>query len=138
MPDATLYYDQHGPLDVVVVATDSRDGVEVQDITYASPKGGKVPAYLIVPGGNVIAKSLCRIVHNGCPGSLALVPLLLMKGHMSEKTARSHLSSAHWQNASISSCHACRCLPGYWHLYYGTPYLNDAQHANSCTGYDSV
>lgn len=44
MPDATLfYYDQYGPLDVVMVATDSRDGVEVQDITYASPKGGNGP-----------------------------------------------------------------------------------------------
>jgi dienelactone hydrolase len=52
MPDiARFEYDQHAPLEVVVASTHNRDGVIVQDITYASPKGGKVPAYCIMPSG---------------------------------------------------------------------------------------
>ena len=42
-------YDQSVPLGLVEVATTSRGGADVHDITYVSPKGGKVPAYLVVP-----------------------------------------------------------------------------------------
>ncbi len=52
MHDATLFaYDQTTPLDVEVLATHQRDDIAVEDITYASPRGGKVPAYLITPPG---------------------------------------------------------------------------------------
>lgn len=52
MPEMALFeYDQHAPLEVAVASTQTRDGVMVQDITYASPKGGKVPAYRILPAG---------------------------------------------------------------------------------------
>jgi dienelactone hydrolase len=44
-------YDNSAPLDIKIVQTDQRDNVTVYDITYASPKGGVVPAYLIVPKG---------------------------------------------------------------------------------------
>ena len=41
MPDATLFYhDQYAPLDVVVVATDCRDGVEVQGFGPVAPDEG--------------------------------------------------------------------------------------------------
>jgi dienelactone hydrolase len=42
-------YDQHAPLDIKEVGVISRNGVRIQDISYASPKSGRVTAYLIVP-----------------------------------------------------------------------------------------
>jgi dienelactone hydrolase len=52
MADGAMFdYDQQAPLDVAVASTDQRGGVTVQDITYASPKGGRVPAYLVAPEG---------------------------------------------------------------------------------------
>ena len=44
-------YDQKAPLDVREVGIEQRGNVAVHDIAYASPKGGRVPAYLVVPGG---------------------------------------------------------------------------------------
>jgi len=44
-------YDETVPLDVTVLGTQKRGTVSVYDITYASPKGGVVPAYLVVPSG---------------------------------------------------------------------------------------
>lgn len=44
-------YDAKAPLDLQVVSTEKKDGLTVQTITYASPKGGRVPALLIVPDG---------------------------------------------------------------------------------------
>jgi cephalosporin-C deacetylase-like acetyl esterase len=45
-------YDQKAPLDVQEVGVEKRGDVAIHDISYASPKGGRVPAYLVVPGGN--------------------------------------------------------------------------------------
>lgn len=42
-------YDAKAAVDVQEVSVENRDGVIVKDITYASPKGGRVPAYLIMP-----------------------------------------------------------------------------------------
>lgn len=42
-------YDQNAPLDVREVGVINRNGVRIHDITYASPKGGRVTAYLVVP-----------------------------------------------------------------------------------------
>ena len=42
-------YDQNAPLDVKEVAVISRDRIRIHDITYASPKGGRVTAYLVEP-----------------------------------------------------------------------------------------
>jgi len=44
-------YDKNAPLDLKIVGTEKRGQVTVFDITYASPKGGVVPAYLVVPEG---------------------------------------------------------------------------------------
>jgi len=44
-------YDTRAPLDIREISIEERSGVKVHDITYASPKGGVVPAYLVVPGG---------------------------------------------------------------------------------------
>jgi cephalosporin-C deacetylase-like acetyl esterase len=42
-------YDARQPLDVKVASTWDREGAVVQDLTFASPKGGRVPAYLVMP-----------------------------------------------------------------------------------------
>ncbi|HEU4432975.1 MAG TPA: hypothetical protein VFR51_06230, partial [Pyrinomonadaceae bacterium] len=44
-------YDETVPIDLTVLATQKRGDVTVYDITYASPKAGVVPAYLVVPSG---------------------------------------------------------------------------------------
>jgi len=44
-------YDHTAPLDVREGGVEQRGGVAIHDISYASPKGGRVPAYLVVPGG---------------------------------------------------------------------------------------
>lgn len=42
-------YNQSAPLDVRVVNTDTRDGIEVRDITFANVSGGRTAAYLVMP-----------------------------------------------------------------------------------------
>ena len=49
-------YDQQSPIDVQEVSVGVRDGVSVYDINYASPKGGRVPAFLLVPDKETKAK----------------------------------------------------------------------------------
>lgn len=44
-------YDAKAPLDLKVVSTEKKDGLTFQTINYASPRGGRVPALLIVPDG---------------------------------------------------------------------------------------
>ena len=44
-------YDSKAPLDIQEAGVEHRGGVAIHDISYASPKGGRVPAYLVVPEG---------------------------------------------------------------------------------------
>ncbi len=44
-------YDSKLPLEVREVGRERRGGVTIIDITYASPLGGRVPAYLVLPKG---------------------------------------------------------------------------------------
>jgi len=44
-------YHQKAPLDAQEVGVEHRGDVAIHDISYASPKGGRVPAYLVVPSG---------------------------------------------------------------------------------------
>ncbi|MBA3357437.1 MAG: acetylxylan esterase [Pyrinomonadaceae bacterium] len=44
-------YDQNAPLDVREVGVINRNGLRIHDITYASPKSGRVTACLVVPTG---------------------------------------------------------------------------------------
>src|SRR6266446_10154068 len=46
-----LDYDRNAPVDIREAGVEQHGGVAVRDISYASPKGGRVPAYLVVPGG---------------------------------------------------------------------------------------
>lgn len=44
-------YDQTAPLHIKRIAVERRANATIYDITYDSPKGGVVPAYLVVPKG---------------------------------------------------------------------------------------
>lgn len=44
-------YDAKAPLDIREKSVEQRGKVAIHDISYASPKGGRVPAYLVVPKG---------------------------------------------------------------------------------------
>jgi cephalosporin-C deacetylase-like acetyl esterase len=46
---SSFAYDQQAPLEFTVLSERVQDGAVIQDITYASPHGGKVSAYLISP-----------------------------------------------------------------------------------------
>src|SRR5688572_4840310 len=46
-----LWYDAKAPLEVKESRVETRAGVAVHDLTYASPMGGRVPAYLVAPPG---------------------------------------------------------------------------------------
>jgi poly(3-hydroxybutyrate) depolymerase len=59
-------YDYSAPLDVQEISSESRMGVTETDLTYASPKGGRVPAMLIVPDGEGPFAGI--ILQHGMPG----------------------------------------------------------------------
>ena len=44
-------YDRKAPLDIRETSVEQRSDVAIHDISFASPKGGRVPAYLVVPKG---------------------------------------------------------------------------------------
>jgi cephalosporin-C deacetylase-like acetyl esterase len=44
-------YDAKAPLEIQEAGVEHRGDVAVHDISYASPKGGRVPAYLVIPDG---------------------------------------------------------------------------------------
>lgn len=44
-------YDAKAPLDVKEAGREKRQGATVIDLTYASPRGGRVPAYMVLPEG---------------------------------------------------------------------------------------
>jgi dienelactone hydrolase len=44
-------YDAKAPLEIQEAGTEKRGEVRIVDLSYASPKGGRVPAYLVLPPG---------------------------------------------------------------------------------------
>jgi len=50
-PSHAFDYDSKAPLDIQEAGVEPRGNVAIHDISYASPKGGRVPAYLVVPEG---------------------------------------------------------------------------------------
>src|SRR5450759_2656144 len=44
-------YDAKAPLDAATAGVETRGDVVIQDLSYTSPKGGRVPAYLVAPSG---------------------------------------------------------------------------------------
>lgn len=63
-------YDAKAPLDIQVVSTEKRGALTVQEITYASPKGGRVPATLMVPDGPGPFAGI--LLMHGMPGTRAV------------------------------------------------------------------
>jgi dienelactone hydrolase len=51
---STFSYDAKAPLDVRESRVESRSGIKVRDLTFSSPIGGRVPAYLVVPPGREV------------------------------------------------------------------------------------
>ena len=45
-------YDAKAPLDVRENIIEHKDGFTIRDVSYASPQGGRVSAYMVVPDGN--------------------------------------------------------------------------------------
>ena len=60
-------YDRRLPLDVQEAGVENKNGVRVHDISYASPKGGRVTAYLVVPSGR--GRFAGVLFMHGRPGS---------------------------------------------------------------------
>ena len=50
-PSHAFDYDPSAPLDIQEADVEHRRNVAIHDISYESPKGGRVPAYLVVPEG---------------------------------------------------------------------------------------
>jgi len=51
-PTHPFTYDDKVPLDFRDLGQEAVEGVGVHDVSYASPKGGRVPGYLAVPSGS--------------------------------------------------------------------------------------
>jgi dienelactone hydrolase len=51
-PSHAFDYDAKAPLEIQEAGVEHRGKVAMHDISFASPKGGRVPAYLVVPAGN--------------------------------------------------------------------------------------
>lgn len=45
-------YNPGTPLEIEVVGGEPVEGVQIEDISFVSPKGGRVPSFLIAPSGN--------------------------------------------------------------------------------------
>ena len=63
-PDFKAFtYDDKAPLDVQVGSEEPGAGSRVINLSYASPRGGRVPAYLVVPDNAVKAPGLLFLHH---------------------------------------------------------------------------
>lgn len=60
-------YDTKAPLDLQIVSTEKKEGYTLQEITYASPKGGRVPGLLLIPDGTGPFPAV--LVMHGAPGT---------------------------------------------------------------------
>lgn len=60
-------YDSQLPLDIQTLSTQTQNDLIIQNLTYANPQGGRVPAYLIRPNGSGPFAGM--ILQHGLPGS---------------------------------------------------------------------
>jgi uncharacterized protein len=67
-PASDLFaYDTGASLDVRDIGAQREEGVTVHEVSFASPKGGRVPAFVVVPDGDGLFAGL--IVQHGMPSS---------------------------------------------------------------------
>ncbi|HEX6036864.1 alpha/beta hydrolase family protein [Longimicrobium sp.] len=67
LPLDLFRYDRAAPLDLQSRPLETREGVDVQAISYASPKGGRVTGRLFVPQGNGPFAGV--VLAHGAPGN---------------------------------------------------------------------
>jgi dienelactone hydrolase len=65
-PASVFNYDPKAPLGLQVVSSEKQEGITVQTITYVSPKGGRVPAALLIPAGKGPFAGM--LLMHGAPG----------------------------------------------------------------------
>ena len=63
---ALVDYDAELPLDIQEVGSEPYDGYDIIDLTYASPMGGRVPAYLYMPHDE--SRQAGMLLMHGMPG----------------------------------------------------------------------
>jgi dienelactone hydrolase len=55
---AQFSYDATAPIEAKLISEQSANGAVVKDMTYASPKGGVVPAYLVTPANGSVGPAV--------------------------------------------------------------------------------
>jgi len=89
-------YDPSAPLDPQVVSSEKRQGYTLQQLTYASPKGGRVPAFLLIPDGRgpfpgvLLLHGMRGSARNMLPEAERLARLGAISLSISAPLARSH------------------------------------------------
>jgi uncharacterized protein len=66
-PASIFAYDASAPLDLRDSLVETRDGVEVHEISFASPKGGRATGFLLVPRGDGPFAGVVQM--HGAPGN---------------------------------------------------------------------
>ncbi|HEX7182763.1 MAG TPA: alpha/beta fold hydrolase [Thermoanaerobaculia bacterium] len=75
-------YDASAPLDVREAGTETRGGARVVDLSYASPLGGRVPAFLVLPGQAEGRRPAVLFLHHGQGNrSTFLDEAVMLAGH---------------------------------------------------------
>ncbi|MEO8361655.1 MAG: alpha/beta fold hydrolase [Vicinamibacteria bacterium] len=65
-PDlAAFAYDTAAPLEVGIGPEEQRGTTRIIDISYASPRGGRVPAYLVLPEASAVKAPGLLFLHHG-------------------------------------------------------------------------
>jgi len=67
LPLQLFVYDRSAPLDISARVYQQRDDMTIYDISYVSPKGGRVPGYLTVPTAPGPHAGI--LIQHGLPGS---------------------------------------------------------------------
>jgi predicted esterase len=67
-------YDANSPVLVTEISVQQEDGYTIHDISYPSPKGGNVPAYLVVPNSDGPFAGLL-LMHGSSGSRQTLLPL---------------------------------------------------------------
>ncbi|MBI3450144.1 MAG: hypothetical protein HY049_14670 [Acidobacteria bacterium] len=103
-------YDAAAPLDVKIASPLAREGAKILDISYASPKGGRVAGYLVVPDGKGAFAGVV-FVHGEEGSRASFLPEAL---HLARTGVESILLDAPWrvEDGDLSSpeTHRAACV----------------------------
>jgi poly(3-hydroxybutyrate) depolymerase len=67
-------YDTDSPVSITENAVQQEEGFTVHDISYPSPKGGEVPAYLVIPDGTDVYAAIL-LMHGSSGSRESLLPM---------------------------------------------------------------